>query len=298
MHIESLEFFQKIARLKSISKVAHSSHISQSALSQQMQRIEESLGFQLFIRSNRGVELTERGNIVLKYSENIIRTYNKMMEELAKQGKIDDTIKIEADRTIATYCLPCALYKMKENYPAHKYDLVSGSSEEIEQDVLNDICDVGFITSKPSENSLSSFEVVNERVVLIAWSNYNISEQIQLKDFLSFPHVMLKGDCIIREGLDTILKYSGYSINDLNIIFELDSIEAVKTMVSSGYGIGFVPYTSVKRELHNKEVKIVKLKDMVFSYRIFLINKPEIKLNTCTVEFIEGFKRLGVNICC
>lgn len=298
MHIESLEFFQKIAKLKSISKVANSSHISQSALSQQMQRLEESLGFELFVRSNRGVELTEGGNIVLKYSDHIIRTYKTMMEQLENQQNVNRVIKIEAARTIASYCLPRALYRMKESYPSHQYELVSGISKEIEQNVLNDICDLGFITTEPLEESLSSCEVVNENIVLIALANYDIPDKIILEELFTYPLILLKGDCIVKERLEHNLKNKGTSLNDLNILFEFDSTEAVKALVLKGYGISFLPYTSVKKELCNNEMKVINLKDMALTYSIFLINKPEIDLNGATVELIEGFKKLGNSICC
>ena len=84
MHIEYFDYFYKVAKLKSISKVAKNIHISQSALSQQIQKLEDSLGYKLLERSNKGVELTEMGEIVLKYSENIIKVYENMMEELDK----------------------------------------------------------------------------------------------------------------------------------------------------------------------------------------------------------------------
>ena len=110
MYIKSLKYFQEIAKIKSISKVANNSHISQPALSQQMQKLEDSLGTELFIRSNRGVQLTESGKILLKYADNIIRTYNKMLSDLNDQESKE--IKIEGEHTIATYCLPCAILNM------------------------------------------------------------------------------------------------------------------------------------------------------------------------------------------
>lgn len=82
MHIETYELFYKVCLSKSITKVANESHISQSALSQQIQKLENSLGFQLLIRSNKGVELTKKGEIVLKYAENLVRTHQKMLQEL------------------------------------------------------------------------------------------------------------------------------------------------------------------------------------------------------------------------
>jgi len=119
MHIESLKYFQEIAELKSISKVANNSHISQPALSQQIQKLEDSLGKELFIRSNRGVKLTEAGEVVLKYADNIIRTYNKMLSDLNEQDSQE--IKIEGEYTIATYCLPCAILNMQFKFPNHKF---------------------------------------------------------------------------------------------------------------------------------------------------------------------------------
>ena len=98
MNIEAMEYFQKIAELKSISKVADISHISQPALSQQIQKLEESLGQRLLIRSNRGVELTPAGKIVLKYTENIIRTYNELLKGLEEGEKSE--LKIEAESTL------------------------------------------------------------------------------------------------------------------------------------------------------------------------------------------------------
>lgn len=297
MHIECLNFFLKIAKMKSISKVANSSHISQSALSQQMQKLEESLGFKLFVRSNRGVELTEWGNIVLKYSDNIIRTYNKMMDELKNQGN-NQEIKIEAAWTIATYCLPCALYKMKEKYPSHNYDLVSSSPEKIEQDVLNDICDIGFANVKPSNQSLSCYEVINEKVVLAALPNYDIPEEINLKEILNYPLIVLKGECIIKENLENNLKKIDYSLEDLNIVFTLESTEAVKSLVLKGYGVAFLPYSAVKKELFSKELITVKIPDISLDYSIYLINKADTDLSNPVREFIEGFKNLGNNVCC
>ena len=82
MHIDSLNYFYQVANSKSISTVAKNSHISQSALSQQIAKLENKLNVKLFNRTNRGVSLTPEGEILFKYSETILNAYNKMQEEL------------------------------------------------------------------------------------------------------------------------------------------------------------------------------------------------------------------------
>ena len=295
MDIKSLEFFQKISEIKSISKVAKRSHISQSALSQQMQKMEDTLGHQLFIRSNRGVELTNSGELVLKYINNIIKTYDKMVEKLERQQ--DKEIKIEADFAIATYCLPCVLVKMRELYPKHDYNLISNSSDQIEKDVMNDICEVGFINREPDEELM--FEnVIEEKVVLISLPGYDIPEKFNLAEILKQPLVILKDECIIKEKLNRALQKAGHSMEDLNIITKLESTEALKTVVQKGYGVAFVPYNSVKKEIETKELKIARVKDYNLDYNIYLISKNKEELNSKVREFINGFVKLGNNICC
>ncbi|HKL13134.1 MAG TPA: LysR family transcriptional regulator [Halanaerobiales bacterium] len=295
MDINSLKFFKKISEVKSISKVAKDSHISQSALSQQIQKLENDLGHQLFVRSNKGVKLTKSGKMALKYINNIIKTYNQMQDSLDNQQSKE--IKIEADKSIATYCLPCALVKMREKYPHHDYNLISSFSHEIEDDVLNDVCDVGFI-NKPPEEDLISKKVIEEKVVLISQPGNGIPEKVDLKYILDHPLVILEDECIIKDNLNNALQKMNYSMNDLQILTKLDSTEAIKTVVQKGYGLAFVPYNAVKKENENGNLNIARVKDYNLDYDIYMIRKGKSELSIITREFINGFVKLGKNICC
>lgn len=296
VNIESLEYFKKIAEIKSISKVANKSHISQPALSQQMQKLEDSLGQKLFVRSNRGVKLTQAGELVLKYADNIIRTYDKMLTGLEEQQKSE--IKIEADFTIATYCLPCALLKMQDRFPTHNYNLISGSSDEIEGDVFNDICEIGFITRPSNEEDLVSQHVIKEKVVLISPKGYDISKKLYLEEVFNHPLIILKDECIIKENFHLALNDLGYNIDDLNIIARMETTEAIKTLVQKGYGLAFVPYNAVKEEYLDKELQVSTIKDYNLDYNVFMITKKYEKLNSTIREFVEGFNKMGKRICC
>lgn len=295
MHIESLKYFQEIAEIKSISKVANNSHISQPALSQQIQKLEDSLGKELFIRSNRGVKLTKSGEIVLKYADNIIRTYNKMLSDLDKQESKE--IKIEGEHTIATYCLPCAILNMQFKFPNHKYNLVSASSDKIEEDVLSDICEIGFTTRPSQEEDLYSRQVINEKVVVISPPAFDLPQKINLEEILEHKFVILKEDCIIKKKFKDALINLGYNFSDIEIISRLDSTEAIKTLVRKGYGIAFVPYNSVRDEIKTKEINVSRIKDYNLDYDIYMINKKLEYISDDVKEFITNFKKLGKHIC-
>jgi len=261
LHIECFEYFYKVATAKSISKVANSAHISQSALSQQLQKLEESLGYKLLERSNKGVKLTEKGLIVLKYADNIVRTYEAMIEQLDEDSKSGQTIKIEACWPIATYSLPCVLYKIKNKFPQHNYELISNSNDEIEENIKNNIADLGVIYGEPNDTSLSYYEIGTDKLALVASYDYNIDEEVTFEKLLEHPFVLLNDKLNIRQIIIDKIRESGHKSNELNILYMSDSTESVKSSIFKGYGIAFLPYISIKKELYTKQLKLINIVD-------------------------------------
>ena len=103
MNIEYLRFFYEVASVKSISKVANNSHISQPALSQQIHKLEDNLGYKLLDRSNKGVQLTEAGKIVEKYAKNITMEQECIMYDLYMH-KLPQKVKIGIPKNVWFFC--------------------------------------------------------------------------------------------------------------------------------------------------------------------------------------------------
>ncbi|MTI70650.1 MAG: LysR family transcriptional regulator [Firmicutes bacterium] len=298
MNIESFEYFHKVAMAKSISKVAVNNHISQPALSQQIQKLEENLGYKLLIRSNKGVELTQKGLIVLKYADNLVRTYEAMMEQLEQDTKNGETIKIEACWPIATYAFPCVLCKVKKRFPHHNYELISNSYQVIEENILNNITDIGVIYGKPNDESLTHYKIGTDNLVLVASNDYDIDNEVDFEDLLKHPIVLLNDNLNIEEVLIERIKKLGYSSDELNILYKSDSTESVKSSIFKGYGIAFLPYISIKKELYEKRLKLINISDFSIKYNMYLINEKNTEISKSVSEFIEYCKEIGKESLC
>jgi DNA-binding transcriptional LysR family regulator len=294
-----LKYFKEVASEKSISKVAKKSHISQSALSQLIQKLEEDFGYKLLNRSNKGVELTIMGEIVLKYSINIIRNYETMVEELETTVKQFNKIRINGSWTLVTYSLPCVIYKIKKKYPNHRYELIASSREETITDVQNDLCDLGIIYGNISkEYNLFSYPIGKEKIVLIAPAKYNIPSKIILEDLTKYDMIMCNSNNHISKNLTKELKNINRKLDELNIIFNVPTDGAVKLAVSNGYGLGFVPYESIKHELYEKTVKVIEIENISLDNDIYLISKKFNELLKSQKESVEYFIEIGQNSFC
>lgn len=298
MDIEYLDYFYKVALAGSISKVAKSAHISQPALSQQISKLEETLGCKLLERSNKGVELTDKGLIVLKYTDNIIRTYNTMLEHLQSADENIRNIKIEACWSIATYSLPCVMYIIKNKFSNYNYELNPNEADLIEDNVINNICDLGVIYNKPKNSNLLHYKIGKDKIVLVSSSNYDIPDEIEFKELINYPFILLNDKVHVIDAISNRMKEIGFGIDDLKILYNSDSAESVKSSVLNKFGIAFLPYTSIKQELYNEQLKMIDIKDYSIEYDMYLIYDKEIKNNKSLWEFIEYFEKTAKrNLC-
>jgi DNA-binding transcriptional LysR family regulator len=297
MQVEYFENFCKVVVAKSISKVANDTHISQSALSQQISKLENDLNYTLLTRSNKGVELTENGKIVYQYANNIVKNINMMREKLEEsENKVKD-LKIEAFWTIANYSLPCVMYRIKKRFPQNNFEIKSNKAKDIEENILNNICDLGVIYGKPKNKNLSSYKIGVDRLVLIATTGFDIPNEIILEELAKYPLIILNDDMDFADMIAKKMQKAGNRPAALNIMFKSDSVESVKASVLNDFGIGFIPYISIKQELYRKQVKVIEITDMVIEYEMYLIYDEKTK-NAALKDFTKYFKDIARKSLC
>ncbi len=293
MHLDALKYFHIVVEEKSISKAANKTHISQSALSQMIHKLEEDLGVALLHRSNKGVTLTEPGEIVLKYSNNILKNLEKMLEDIKDYDSNRNKITISGTWSLSAYSLPCMLYKIKKKLPEYSFDLEAKPVKEIIQDIREDLADLGFVDMVIEHNELFYYLIGKEKVVLVAKNDYNVPERITLKDLLKVELIMCTMNKKTCAHLDEALKTLDMHLENLNVIFKADTLTAVKSSVMNGYGMAFVPYEAVKRELYEKSIKLIEVEDIVLDYDIYMVSKKTKELSKSVRESRDYLMEVG-----
>ena len=274
MLLENVIMFSKIANEKSISKVASANHISQPALSQQMQRLEEELEIKLLVRSNRGIELTEAGKVMQKYAVQFEKTYKNLREELDNLKESNVTFRIAASPVICNYALPCNLYKLNKMFPQCAFSLQDEHSDEVVLHVQNGQADVGFIVGRSNAPELTETLAFSDKIYLIANKHATVPALKNLQDIGKLPILMLNSQFSSYRLVYEYLKQAGCS-TQLNVSNSLNSTEAIKSAVSAGYGMAFLPYMAVKKELYMKEFQIVEIPGFDLNYDIYSIYRAD-----------------------
>lgn len=298
MNITALKYFKEIIEAKSISKVAQNSHISQSALSQIIQKLEAELGYQLLNRSNKGVTPTEMGRIVYKYSGIIARIHDKMKDELHFRKQRLISVRINGYSSFINYSLPCIMYKIKKKFPMYKFELHSRTSKESYSDLIDEVTDFAFVSVEPCDDRIKYDLIGKEKFVLVASKDSKIPETIKIDELIKYELVLLYNQYAINQLIEKKLRILNLSMDDMNIMFEVDTIAAAKSSVRNNLGVSFLPYMSVKKELYQNEFKVINIEGVDLEYNMYIASRKDLEESDALEDIKKYFIKSGTSEFC
>lgn len=247
-----LQVFYTVAKQLSFTKAAELLYMTQPAVTFQVKQLEEHFNTRLFERSHSKISLTPAGELALQYAEKILALTNEMETRLGElTGQVSGTLMVGASTTIAEYMLPRLLGDFKNRYPHVHCRLTVANSETIESKVADHTLDVGLIEA-PSHHPQLAAEVCSEdELVAICAPGHPMATQAAVtpQQLAELPYVSREDGSGTREVVDAYFRANGIHPDDLHIVMELGSREAIKGAVEAGLGIAIVSRATIVKEL-------------------------------------------------
>ena len=147
MELRVLRYYLAVAREENITRAAEILHITQPTLSRQMSELEEELHTRLFERTNRKIILTESGLLLRRRAEELVALADKIEQDfLDNDDELTGLISIGAGVSAAvSETLPELLKEYSQNYPQVRFELHTGTAEEIKDKLDKGLLDVGIL---------------------------------------------------------------------------------------------------------------------------------------------------------
>jgi len=286
MDITYLKSLYITAKCKSISVAAKQLHLSQPGLSFQLQSLESSIGKTLLKRSNKGVSLTAEGEIVFNYAKSIIALEENMCKELDELDKLKNQLTIGACSSVADYVLPCSAYTFNQIHDTIDINILGMSSHEVLKKIKDREINVGIVQSLKNISDMIQVPIIKSNIILVC-SYDTPTSNITIDDLMKLPLITRESSSIINESIEQNLKNHNQEFNDLNILFTLNSDEAIKRTLMCKEVYAFLPEIVVKHELHDKYLKKVLIQDLLIQSSYTLLYRKDYILKNYEKSFID-----------
>lgn len=286
---ELYRIFYVVANNENITKASKELNISQPAISKSIKNLEDQLGGQLFIRTKRGVFLTDEGEEFYRYIKHAIEYINNAENKFTELINLETgCIKIGISTTLTKEFLLPYLKKFHELYPKIDIRIITNITAELIPKLRNGLIDV-VIFNNNNRNFGNDLEIIKCRKVndcFIVSDKYSdlINKEVSIKDLDKYPILLQSKGSNSRDFIDS---FSAKYNTILKPIMELASYTLVVEFAKMGLGVGFATKEYIKKELKNKELYEVKLKEKIPSKYISIALAKNHVPNFSTKKLVE-----------
>lgn len=242
-----LRAFTTLADVLQFTVAAERCHMTQSALSQLIARMEEQFGVRLFERGRRGVSLTREGERLLTSARRIVRELDLVQTDLRSVSTLETGhVALATVPSLAEYWLPGALRPFREQHRQVRVSLYDVSSERCGEMTRQGLVDFS-ISSQPGSSHEVEFQTLFEESMYIASPAGQApsgTKELRLTDLQGIPFIHLHGTHKMlvrtRDGYSParkVLKEAGAIDSGL----EVEQLATQAGLVAAGYGSCMAP---------------------------------------------------------
>lgn len=290
INLSELKVFITAAEELNFSRAAQRLHLSQSAVSQNIQSLERSYGVELFIRHGRSVQLSEAGLFILPLAHEMLNSARLLEDALTNaRGEVSGELVIGCATTSGRYFVPNLLASFQGKYPrVHTRFSLTGRPAVIEG-ILSQNLNLGVIGRAVDHREIESQPIFEDRVILIvpashAWS---ARQSVRPEEVLEQPFISRENGSGTYQVLFDNLRKHGIDPENLNVVTELGDAEAVEMAVEKGIGITFISEMMAARSLALGRVKKVSVEGFNITQQIYLIRHVARSFTHAEAKFWE-----------
>ncbi len=264
MEDHKLKVFCTVAETKSFSKTSQIIHLTQPAVSLQIQALEELYETKLFDRSSSSISLTSAGEVLYNFSKSILAQYAELEKEIGKiTGLIKGSITIGASTTIGNYILPSVVFNFKKAHPKIKITILIRNTERVIDLLTSGVVDFGLVEGETTKSKIKVEPLLTDELVFIVPAAHHLAKKksVSILEIMKEPFIIREEGSGTRHIVEKYLATHGMKVSDLHIVLVLGGTESIKDAVERGMGISVISRWAARKEVQFGTLKYITAKE-------------------------------------
>jgi DNA-binding transcriptional LysR family regulator len=258
LQAEHLGTFLEVARTENVTRAAAALGLSQPALTERLRSLERDLGTELFVRTRRGVRLSEAGRALVPHARRALAAIEEGRRAVDQERRGETgRLTIGSAPAVSTYALPGALRRFQDAHPNVHLSVRTGHSEEILELVLAEEVEVGLVR-EIRHADVEVTPLYEDELVLVVERSHPFAARgrIRIGELAREHLVTFDRASSYNELTQALFREAGVAPRG---VIELDNVEAAKRCVVRGLGVALLPRQAVHDELTARKLRAVAI---------------------------------------
>ena len=273
MDLWQLKIFCKVIELKSFSRAGKAVHLSQPTVSSHIKDLEDHFECQLIDRLAREAVPTRAGELLYGYAQKLLALSDETqmaMEEY--NGRIGGRLVIGGSTIPGTYLMPQLIADFKNRYPDVIISLIIGDTAHIFEGILDGSLELGLVGARAESQKLELRKLASDEMRLIVPADHRWAgkKQVTLKQLVSEPFILRERGSGTLKSLHQSLGKRGLAVEDLKVIAELGSTQAICQGIKNGIGVSILSTLAVAEDLQAGKLSALTVEGLHLKRNFYL----------------------------
>ena len=293
MEDHKLKVFCTVAETKSFSKTSEIIHLTQPAVSLQIQALEEMYETKLFDRSSSKVTLTPAGEVLYKYAKDILALYvsaEKVIGEMT--GLVKGSITIGAGSTIGNYLLPSVISDFRKAHPKIKIHLFVANMQRVIELLNAGNISLGLVEGDVKRQKMVVEKLISDELLVIVPTHHPWSKRkdVSIAELIDEPFILREAGSGTRQTIEKFFARHGITPQNMKVSMVLGSTQAIKEAVENGLGVSIISRWSARKELRFGTLHTLNFKEEKMLRNFSLLTHRNSVSSHATEEFLSYLK--------
>jgi LysR family transcriptional regulator, transcriptional activator of the cysJI operon len=287
MDVRDLQIFLSVSKHLNYTRAGEEINLSQPSVSVRIHQLESELRVKLFEQLGKKVVLTDAGQLLVPYANRVIAAIDDAHHAIDElQGLERGSLRIGASTTPGMYLVPQVVARFKRSHPKIDIHLRIKDTREVEDGVLNNEFDFGFVGGHLAAAEVSAHAWLTDELLLVVSPDHRLTNKktVRKQDLEGESFIVRESGSATRATIVTQLQQANF---ELETVIEMENPESIKKAVQSGLGIAFISKFAIATELKAKTLTAIRVRNLTINRELKIVHRKDKHLSRAAVAFIE-----------
>ena len=272
-----LETLLRVAEVGSFTQAAKILSLTQPAVSQHIKQLEKELGIRIFNRSEGQLHLTTEGELVLGYAKRVRMLYQNLQQSLSDYKSQAKRLSVGITHTAESNLIAEVLAQYCSEHPGVRLTILTDTISNLYNKLKTYEIDIAVVEGKMYDASLNSILIDTDCLVLAVANESPLARKSSVTlDELKKENLILRlPSSGTRNLFVSHLESNGMSIDEFNIILEVDNIATIKDLIRRGFGVSILAKSACYDEASKGKMRLLPVENLGMIREINLVYTPD-----------------------
>lgn len=268
-----------VVEYKSYTRAAEHLSLTQPAVTQHIKQLEKELNIKIFNRVGNEIKPTNEGNIVIQYARRSIALYQRMKQSILDEQHHVRRLKVGITHTAECNAVAEVLGMYSSKNPGTSITIISDSINNLYSMLKNYEIDLAVVEGKVQDASINSLLLDTDSLMLAVSNNNPLAKKsmVTINELKKQPIILRSPSSGTRNLFAASLESNNLSLDDLNIILEVDNIATIKDLIRRDIGVSILARSACLDEIKKGKITMLPIENLSMIREVNILYHSDFK---------------------